>query len=135
MPLMTWNKNLEVGVRSMDQQHRKLVDLINALHEAMLEGKANEILGPVLEDLLRYTATHFKDEEALMTRAGYAGRDPHVAEHRALIAEVRKMQDGVRSGKLAISVSVAQFLRDWLQNHILKTDQQYSSAMIAKGIQ
>lgn len=39
MPIIQWNDSLPVGVDAMDLQHKKLVNLINQLFDAMKEGK------------------------------------------------------------------------------------------------
>jgi methyl-accepting chemotaxis protein/hemerythrin len=38
------------------------------------------------------------------------------------------------SGKTVLSMAVMDFLKDWLYNHILKTDMLYVEYLIAKGV-
>jgi hypothetical protein len=38
MDFFYWNKNFEVGILAIDSQHRRLVEMINALAAAITEG-------------------------------------------------------------------------------------------------
>jgi len=59
LPLIAWNDSLSVGVMTIDAQHKKLVDTLNQLHDAMLSGQARQLTSPILERLLQYTREHF----------------------------------------------------------------------------
>ena len=63
MALITWNNMLSTGVTEQDNQHKKLIDLINQLNDAMQAGKGSEVLGKVLAELVNYTVFHFGYEE------------------------------------------------------------------------
>ena len=49
MPLMTWTDRMSVGVAVLDEDHRKLVAMVNELYDAMQAGQGKEKLGRVLE--------------------------------------------------------------------------------------
>lgn len=66
MSLITWSDSYSVKNMQMDDQHRKLVDLINDLHGAMKLGQGRQKLGTILDALVDYTRTHFRSEELLM---------------------------------------------------------------------
>jgi len=55
MALITWNAALSVGVKEIDDQHKKLIDLVNQLNDAMHAGKGRDVLGAVLAELVKYT--------------------------------------------------------------------------------
>lgn len=52
-------------------QHKKLVSMVNEMYQAMSQGKGNDVVGKVLNDLIAYTRTHFAAEEKLMQTNGY----------------------------------------------------------------
>ena len=81
MAIIKWEQNLSVGVDKFDTHHKKLVDLINKLHDAMSTGKGAETIGSVLDDLIKYTQYHFAEEEKLMTLHKYPDLEKHKAEH------------------------------------------------------
>lgn len=132
MALIEWKANYNVGIPAIDAQHRHLVALINELHDAMRTGTANAILGETLNRLLAYTQTHFRTEERLMSNYGYPELDRHAGKHRDLEQKVRALTGDFQAGRVALSMHVFLFLKNWLQHHILGEDQKYA-AFIAKA--
>lgn len=134
MPLFPWDDSYSVGVRVIDDQHRKLVSLLNDLHDAMRVGKARSILGRIFEDLVAYTKYHFSTEERLMEQHGYDGYAAHKAEHDDLTAKALDLQQRWRAGTLGISIETSEFLRAWLAHHIQGTDKQLGAFLNTKGV-
>jgi hemerythrin len=54
MPLIEWTDELSLGMESIDEQHKKLVNMINALNDAMLTNSSNELLGKIFTRLATY---------------------------------------------------------------------------------
>lgn len=131
MRLFSWSDDLSVGHKFIDDDHRKLVDMVNDFHEAMQEGKGNEVINKVLDDLTKYTREHFRREEAEMQRIRYPQYLAHKLEHDKLLAEVSELQASMRSGKAMLSIKVSKFLRDWLLTHIKQTDKLLAKALVA----
>ena len=134
MPLVEWNDELSVGISSIDEQHKKLVNMINALNDALVEGKANDLLATIFDGLTVYTVKHFGYEEELFAQHGYVEAESHKNEHEALINQVKTLQNKMNEGDFMISVEVMAFLKDWLTNHIMKTDKAYAPFLIDKGV-
>jgi len=59
MSIMKWNDAYSVGVEEIDNQHKGLVNNLNELFDAMSIGKANDVLGKILDQLIRYAQIHF----------------------------------------------------------------------------
>ncbi len=134
MALLNWKPEYSVNIREIDDQHKKLVDMINELHEAMVQQKAKEVLGSVLSKLVSYVATHFANEERLMQSNGYPDFAAHKEKHEKMTAKVLALQKEWQAGKAALGIEVSQFLRDWLDKHILGTDQKYAPFLNSKGV-
>ncbi len=134
MPLIRWNNELSVGISSIDEQHKQLVNMLNELNDGLEQGKANDVLVKIFAGLADYTVKHFGYEEELFSRYGYAEEQQHINEHKALIMQVQKLQQKMVEGDFMISVEVMAFLKDWLTNHILITDKAYGPFLIDKGV-
>jgi len=120
---MEWNDRFSVGVGMIDSDHKQLIGLVNQLHDAMRAGHGKDVLGKTLDGLIDYTKGHFGREEAEMSRHAYPQAAAHKAEHTALAKKVLEIQAQFKSGDSAVlSLQVMSFLRDWLINHISKTD-------------
>lgn len=127
MALMNWSTEYSVEVESIDQQHQQLFAMLNELHDAMKAGKGTQQAPRVLKNLVEYACEHFALEEALMAQAEYPELVRHKAEHDRLTAEVAKLMQDLESGKTVLSMKLLQFLRNWLQEHILGCDKKYIS--------
>ncbi len=134
MPLIQWNKQLSVGIDSIDDQHKKIINMINALNDALAEGQANEVLVKIFDGLAVYTVKHFGYEEDLFAQYGYAETQAHKNEHESLIKQVTELQQKMNDGDFIISIKVMAFLKEWLTNHILKTDMAYTEFLVSKGV-
>jgi hemerythrin len=135
MALMTWTEKLSVGVGVLDDDHKKLVGMVNELYDAMQAGHGKEKLGGILDRLVQYTKFHFAREEKLFAETGYPASGPHKEQHEALTRQVIEVQKKYNAGAVAtLSVDVMHFLRDWLVKHIQGSDQSYRAHLNAKGI-
>lgn len=126
MALFTWKDEYSVGVQLIDTQHKKLVDLLNSLHEAMAQGKGQNILGDILNQLALYTKTHFSTEEKYMQQFNYSNYTEHKKEHDDLIAQVTEIKTKYDSGQGLLTLKTMSFLKDWLTKHILGSDKAYA---------
>lgn len=134
MPLLTWKEDYSVNIKEIDDQHRKLVAMINELHDAMSERRAKEVLGEILKKLADYTVFHFSSEERLMRTNEYPEYEEHRGKHEKMTNKVLALQEELKQGKITLSMEVMDFLKNWLDKHILGTDKKYSAFLNSKGV-
>ncbi|WP_285906925.1 bacteriohemerythrin [Pseudodesulfovibrio pelocollis] len=132
--IMQWADDLSVNIREVDEQHLRLINLINKLHAAMRSGKGMQATARVLDELKEYTVFHFSSEEALFEEHGYAGLVNHVAAHKAFVNKVLDFEQQILSGKSSVTMEVMNFLKDWLVKHIKGVDKKYSAFFNERGI-
>lgn len=133
MTFISWKDDYSVRVPEIDTQHRRLLEVINRLHGAMLMGGKPDALQVVMDELVAYTRYHFGYEEQLMERAGYQGVEEHKRKHRAMVTQVEGFAAEITSGKASVSLKLMNFLKDWLTRHIMETDQQYSGCLSGRA--
>jgi hemerythrin len=134
MASMKWSEDLSVGVREIDEQHKKLVELLNQLHAAMTVGKAQSIMGDIIVEIVKYGKVHFKTEEYYFDKIGYEFSDEHKAVHKAFLDTADKLYNDFKAGNVTISIDTYKFLVDWVKNHIKKEDKKYTKAFNDNGI-
>ncbi|MBE2886467.1 bacteriohemerythrin [Geobacter anodireducens] len=134
MALISWSDSLSVKVKQFDDQHKKLVDMVNQLFDAMKAGKGNQVMGGILKSLIQYTQTHFAAEERVLKQHGYPDLEAHKKEHNALVMQVLDLQKQLQEGKSVLTQHVMTFLRDWLSKHIQGDDKKYGVYLNGKGI-
>ena len=134
MAFFDWKDSYQTGIAKIDGQHRKLVDYLNDLYDAMKAGEGKHALDEVFKGLLDYTKTHFAAEEGLMKLYRYPDYDAHKDVHDKLAAHVQHLYQQFQAGTIASPIQITNFLKDWLNKHILGTDQKYAPFLKTKGV-
>jgi len=134
MALINWSENLSVNIKGLDNQHKKLVSVINELHDAMKKGESSKVLSKILFEMAAYTKTHFKSEEELFEKYNYPDKIKHKKEHDMFVQKVDDFMTEYNSGKTNLSFELMNFLTKWLTNHIQVSDKAYSNFFNKNGI-
>ncbi|HWQ66299.1 MAG TPA: bacteriohemerythrin [Methanospirillum sp.] len=134
MGLFAWDDKYSVHVGKMDEQHKKLFDLINQLHEAMTSGKGNAVMAEILKGLKDYTTVHFTEEEKYLESFKYSGLLEQKKQHKMFIDKISGYEADLSGKRLGLSIDVMQFLRDWLITHIQTIDMKYSETFQNHGM-
>jgi hemerythrin len=127
MESFQWSNNFVTGLLEVDEQHHRLVDLINRFGTTL--GESDSIVGQematVFDELADYADYHFKEEENLMQEVGLDERHclKHRHAHTHFLEEVVRLRQELPYSCLAGGESLLKFLTHWLAYHILGTDQ------------
>jgi len=125
MPLIEWTQKLSVNFEEIDNQHKKLIQLINKLHDAMKKGKGSSILDDVLKEMTDYAKYHFGTEEKFMEQFKFPELKEHKEQHHDFINKVGEFTEEMKDSKIGMSLKVMHFLADWLKTHIINEDHKY----------
>lgn len=125
MALLEWSDDMSVGNPIIDTQHRRLIDLVNDFHRALENGRGQESISFVLDNLNDYIEMHFRSEEALFNISDYPEKDSHVEEHRRLIERVEQYLKRFKQGDKYLTVEIQDFIQEWVEHHIKVTDAGY----------
>ena len=124
-----WKSEYNIKVKSIDDQHKVLVDLMNDLNNAMLHEKGKNEIGRIIKGLVDYTEFHFDYEESLLKKYGYPDFDNHKKLHVKFVDQIKNVQKEFQSGEKEMSKEVMDFLKNWLIQHIMGTDTKYSELL------
>ena len=124
IPVFAWDPAWETGDSKIDRQHLRLLQQLEQLILALAQGREVAETERALVLLGDYIEDHFKDEEALMDRAGYPGLIHHRAIHDGLRAQVKSLVETYHYDPRSIPSSVLEFLLSWLKDHLAGEDQQ-----------
>jgi hemerythrin len=130
-----WDDWLELQIPSIDEEHRRLFDLIRELNEAVLEKREGKVLKSVLDGLVQYTSYHFKHEEELFSFYSYPDKEVHTTAHQAYAEKVNEFMEAFEAGDSVDPNLVLIFLNNWWVSHIVSEDRAYSLFMIENGVQ
>lgn len=125
MPFLVWNDLFSVGYDEIDRQHQNLFLIANEYHDAFTHVAGRNVLAPVFQKLIGYTKYHFTDEERIMERCKYPDLARHHTNHEKLLNLVMSYKRQFDEGVPGVDVACMEFLKMWLNAHILGLDKQY----------
>ena len=138
--LLMWTDHLSVGIKKFDDDHKRLVRMINELHLALQDRDEQGNITPeeieiALHRLQNYTQYHCLQEEKDLEETGFPDLEEHRAAHRWFFAQVAEMTERFRDSRNAEHArELMNFMYDWLTNHIHVVDMQYTSHLHKKGV-
>lgn len=134
MAAITWNNSLSVKVASIDDQHKKLIELINEFYDNIRDKSNDELILNLVDGMKRYTVEHFSTEERYMKLYNYPEYKAHKKEHQEFIDKVVAFENKLKTKQIIVSFEITSFLKDWVKKHILSSDKNYSNFFVSKGI-
>ena len=129
MPLMQWTPAMSVGMEELDNDHKVLIKVINDLDANADSNSRREVVRQCLISLRRYAEFHFAREEKAMSACGYPQLDGHKGEHRDFVKRIQdvtaRFDAGTEDAAGIVNRELLDFLKDWLNHHILIEDMAY----------
>lgn len=130
--LIIWTDNLSVGMKAFDDDHKRMIGIINELHYLVEDGKAGSHVPPdeieiQLHRLENYTRYHCACEEKLLAMTHYPMLAEHKLEHENLIAKIADMSERFKGGTRPPNAEeLMNFAYEWVRDHISTTDKEYA---------
>lgn len=137
---ISWRDEFSTGITSIDDQHKRMLDLLNQLnfsdHNQTAHAPQTNRLLEILEELNNFAGSHFQHEEALMSEHLPSGdmTADHLVAHRTYWTIVMTLRNRLVEGDMkTIGESVSHLNRWWIE-HILKTDQELGRELNRRGV-
>ncbi|NOU20085.1 MAG: hemerythrin family protein [Bacteroidales bacterium] len=132
--LINWTDTYSIGYSEIDNQHKKLVEMINVLYNAFSQGAVENVIRDILDEMIKYTDYHFKNEEKYFEKYAYSDAQEHIKQHEEFVLKVTDFYQEYNRGSETLTYDIMHFLRDWLLEHIKDSDRKYSSEFQEKSI-
>jgi len=133
MKIITWQENYNTGIAEIDQQHMKLVAILNGLQNAISSQLEEMIITDVLNSLEKYTSYHFETEERLMAESEYPDQTAHEKKHSDFGDKVKYLKENNDNGRNVSAEEIVKMLSDWLLDHILNDDKKLAQSLLLKA--
>lgn len=125
MDLIVWTEELSVGITRMDEQHKRLIAMINRLAVEPDTTTESVLISDLLTDMIRYAREHFRDEEAMLIAHEYPFISQQKEQHLAFIQKTVDFCSAVEVGVGMVPQALLTYLKEWLVHHILEQDMKY----------
>ena len=124
MAYFEWANDMVIDNGPIDEDHRKLVDLVNELHTATSQGRGQEVVDKLLTQLIADTEEHLREEERVMEQAKFTNLERHKQGHAKFVEQLRELQQKQQAGSITVASQLSTVLRDWLSLHIRRGDKE-----------
>ncbi|MGK7395494.1 MAG: bacteriohemerythrin [Candidatus Cyclobacteriaceae bacterium M3_2C_046] len=128
MNIVNWKDELySVKVSSIDQQHKKIFEILNRLFDSMTKGESKDVLREILSELVDYSQYHFNCEENHFCKLKlYKKSAEHKNKHQEFIEKVQQFQADYLAGEKMLTMDVFSYIKDWVNSHIRGCDKQFA---------
>jgi hemerythrin len=131
LSFVNWREEFNIGHKLIDGHHKKLVGILNSLHNFICEDKGQEAIASTLVELHNYTRFHFEEEEKLMKEINFSRLEEHTLEHEKLLEVLNLVLISLKEGKEFKSQRLLEFVRNWVLDHIIEEDRKVGQAYLA----
>ena len=132
--MIKWDDKYSVGISMIDDEHKKLIGILNKAIFTKEHNDNPEELREVLREMTNYALAHFRTEEAYMKEFNYPEHQDHKEEHRDFSIETTAFHDKLIKGDYQIANEILEYLKWWLINHIQGTDKKFVDCCKESGI-
>lgn len=134
MANLQWSDAFSVEVREIDDQHKTLIVMINTLDYALRSNKGREVQKKIIASMVRYAKSHFETEEKYMRQFDFSGYQSHKIQHDQFTGKALELKERLEKAGFLFTQEILDFLKAWLQDHILGTDKEYSHHFNENGL-
>ncbi len=134
MAYIEWDGKYSVNVAEIDDQHKRLFELVNDLLEALKVGRGKDVLVNIFARLMDYTIIHFNTEEKYFNMFDFEGAASHKKEHKEFKTKISELRKNFEDDVPLVSVEVMDYLVDWVTQHVTGTDREYIKCFNDNGL-
>jgi hemerythrin-like metal-binding protein len=124
---------VDLGVESIDSDHRLQIRTVESIENAIRRGASEEVIGPLLAGLAEHTKAHFSAERALMRNSEYPDLEEHLREHDRLLRQLDHLIASYSEHRVQTALDVLHALRPWLLDHIDLMDRSLAEHLRRRG--
>ena len=132
---LNWDWTLDIGIDSIDNQHKELFNLLNELLTSIEDGKGNDEVIKTLDFLEEYVVKHFNEEEEIQNETNYPLSNLQHMQHEEFkndLKEFRRVFETQGTSEL-LALNIHDKLANWFKNHILNLDKDLGDFLIETG--
>ena len=125
--LVEWGERYATGIPLIDEQHKELINLTNALFDACLQGdQTAQVFKDTVRGVADYINYHFSAEEKMLEKINYPELAEHKKQHAILAKQVLENIRLFQEGRKFIPNSFVRAMKDWILAHIAVVDRRYA---------
>ena len=116
--VMVWADELAIGIKSVDSQHKGIVEVLARLCETAADGDSWGATMALASDMIDLFESHFTSEETFMRSIRYPGVDGHVAAHSTFFSDFSGLVYRIEKRDDSVVGDLVQCVRRWAFEHV-----------------
>ncbi len=129
---LEWNEGLSVCIPEIDAEHRRFIDLVNYLNEAIMARMDVQVIKRCMQAILDDAAAHFAHEESLFKEWGYPAAGEHAERHARMIVSLHWIMGRFERGGTELEwIEAGLQVKQALIEHLLHEDMKYRDYFLA----
>ena len=120
-----WPDKYSVSHPELDDQHKRLIVLVNQLLDAPSLSVSSEAVSDAISKIIEHTEQHFQTEEQFISQIDYPELAEHKESHSILLSEVAHIRLDIMNRQEGAPQHLLHYLMKRIDNHILKEDMKY----------
>lgn len=132
--IFDFDAEFKLDIEVVDREHIILVDMLNAVHSLIGEGKREEARRYFNETLSAYVDEHFAHEEKFMASIGFPGLEEHRKVHENFKKSFNELKPQIESLDESAFRKALSDAFTWILAHIGKTDKKYATYYHETGV-
>ncbi|HOG19699.1 MAG TPA: bacteriohemerythrin, partial [Salinivirgaceae bacterium] len=133
-PLIEKSPELETGINEIDEQHSRIITLVNQLYEAFIAERSKKEIREIIKNLSDFSSYHFSTEERYFKQFGYENASEHQQSHNLFTDKLTKFSKAYQAGKSFDIKEFMLFLQSWIIKHFGADDQDFVELFIENGL-
>jgi hemerythrin len=126
MPELTWTPAISVDVKTIDDQHKKLFEILNRALLIRQRGMDHREMIEVLRELVDYSDYHFRTEDDYMLDNNYPLFQNHRKEHGQYLRKMSRLLEAFEKNEPGLPDEIGAFLEQWWLKHVSESDLRYA---------
>ena len=131
--IVTFNEMYHLGIKEIDNQHKRIIEMLNKLLQTFKLGNAEQTMLIELNELIDYTQYHFSYEEQLLERTGFPEAEQHADSHQLMLSKILTLRKDYYDNKFEVMYEILQILFRWATNHTTTLDSKYVMHLKRQG--
>lgn len=128
--MIKWSEKYALGIDFIDEQHKEWFRIANDAYDLLknefYDDKYDKVVA-LIRELQRYSAFHFETEEKYLLEIEYKKFFSHKMVHNEFIQKLNEIDlEKMDEDQEEYLISIIEFILEWIENHILKIDKQYT---------
>ncbi len=131
---LNWKPEYSVEVKEIDDQHKKIFEILKKLDASIKDKREHEFLTKVIEELIDYSVYHFETEEKYFEKFDYEFKEEHKTEHESFKKQIQKSLEENNIDEEKVTKELLEFVLKWIVGHVLGSDQKYIKCFHDHGL-